>query len=206
MGYCTNCGNEINGEKFCTKCGTRVSSISEPNVYVGGVDKFKKNTFGKLIIGIVIIGIIVAAFFLFAGRSYEALVKDYVDATIKGDAEKCVSLMPKSLIEYIADDEYDGDKEEMIFDLEEHLDNLVEQLEDYDVNVSDISYKITEVVDMDEDDIDDIEDEYRRAKLKIKEGKELKVELKIPIDGEERTESTYIDAVKIGRSWYIIGL
>lgn len=206
MKYCTNCGNELHGEKFCTKCGTKTGIDVAPEVVASMPVKKEKKFIGKLIVVLALLGILSTAFMLLTSRSYEALVKDYVKATINGDAEKIVSLMPDSLVDYIAEKEYEGDKKEMIFDLEDELDSMVEQLEDYGVDLKTISYEILEVEEMDEDEIDDLCDEYRRAELKIKEGKELKVELKIPMDGQERTNSIYIDVVKIGRSWYLIGM
>ena len=206
MKFCANCGNQINGEKFCTKCGASVCSGSESSVHINNANKPKKSVLGKLIVAIAVMGIIVVAFFVLTGRSYEALIKDYVDASIKGDAEKIISLMPDSFIDYIAEEEYDGNKDDMIFDLEDYLDDIVDKIEDYDIDISKISYEIVEVEDMENDDIDDLEDEYRRAKLDIKEGKRLEVELKIPINGKEQTDSIYLDVVKIGRSWYIIDM
>lgn len=206
MKYCTNCGNELHGEKFCTKCGTKTGIDVAPEVVASLPVKKEKKFIGKFIAILVVLGIVITGFMLLTSRSYEALVKDYVKATINGDAEKIVSLMPESLVDYIAEEEYDGDKKEMIYDLEDEFDDMVEQLEDYGVDLKTISYEILEVEEMDEDEIDDLCDEYRRAELKIKEGKELKVELKIPMDGQERTNSIYIDVVKIGRSWYLIGM
>lgn len=206
MKYCTNCGNELHGEKFCTKCGTKIGIDVAPEVVTPLPVKKEKKFLGKFIAILVVFGIVITGFILFTSRSYEGLVKDYVKATINGDAEKIVSLMPDSLVDYIAEEEYDGDKKEMIYDLEDKFDDMVEQLEDYGVDLKTISYEILEVEEMDEDEVDDLCDEYRRAELKIKEGKELKVELKIPMDGQERTNSIYIDVVKIGRSWYLIGM
>lgn len=206
MKYCTNCGNELHGEKFCTKCGTKTGIDVAPEVVTPLSVKKEKKFIGKLIMVLALLGISITAFMLLTSRSYEALVKDYVKATMNEDAEKIVSLMPDSLVDYIAEKEYEGDKKEMIFDLEDELDGMVEQLEDYGVDLKTISYEILEVEEMDEGEIDDLCDEYRRAELKIKEGKELKVELKIPMDEQERTNSIYIDVVKIGRSWYLIGM
>lgn len=205
MKYCTNCGSELHGEKFCTKCGTKTGIDIAPEVVSLPVKK-KKKFLGKFIAFIVLLAVVITGFMLLTSRSYEALVKDYVKATIDEDAKKIISLMPDSLVDYIAKDEYDGDKKEMIYDLEDELADMVGKLEDYGVDLKTISYEILEVEEMDKDEIDDICDKYRRAELKIKEGKELKVELRIPIDGEERTNSIYIDVVKIGRSWYLIGM
>lgn len=206
MKYCTNCGNELHGEKFCTKCGMKTGIDVAPAAVTPLTVKKEKKFLGKFIAILVVLGIVITGFMLLTSRSYEGLVKDYVKATINGDAEKIVSLMPDSLVDYIAEEEYDGDKKEMIYDIEDEFDDMVEQLEDYGVDLKTISYEILEVEEMDEDKIDDLCDEYRRAELKIKEGKELKVELKIPMDGQERTNSIYIDVVKIGRSWYLIGM
>ncbi len=138
--------------------------------------------------------------------SYERVVDTYIQASFEGDAKKILSLMPDSFVDCVVEEEFEGDKEEMIYELEDMLDELVDMLEEYEIDLKTISYEIVYVQDMEFDDIDDIEDEYRKADLDIKEGKEVKVELKIPINGEERTNSMYIDIVKIGTSWYLIGM
>lgn len=204
MKYCTNCGNELHGEKFCVKCGTRTENGVSAEAVTPMTEKKGGRLIGKVIGLIVVVGIIITGAFLLRARSYETVVEDYIQATISGDAEKIISLLPGSLIEYIAEEEYDGDKKEMIYELEDEFDNIYEQLEEYGIDLKTVSYEILETEDMDADEIDDICDEYRRADLKIKEGKEVEVELKIPVDGEERSTSLYMNIVKIGRSWYLI--
>lgn len=204
MEHCTNCGAELHGEQFCINCGAKTGTDVVPEAPAPVPTKKKKNVLGKMIAILVVLGIAITGFMLLTSRSYEALVKDYMKATLKGDGEKIVSLMPESLVEYIAKKEYDGDKKEMIYDLEDSLDDMIEKIEDSGADLKTVSYEIVDVEEMDEDEIDDICDEYRRAELKIKEGKELEVKLKIPKDGQEKTNSVYITVVKIGRSWYLI--
>lgn len=205
MRFCTHCGHELHDENFCTKCGTKTSNDTNSNPLTTICDpKFKKPLF--VFIAIIVFGITILCCVLLSPRSYTELIDDYVTASVEADAEKLISLIPDSLIDYIAEEEFDGDKEEMIYDLEDTLDVFVDQLKDRNVDLKTISYEITEVEEMDEDDIDDLRDEYRRANLKIKEGKKVTIELKIPFDGQEKTRSIYIDTVKIGRVWYLIGM
>lgn len=210
MGFCNNCGNKLNGEKFCTKCGARVDDVNtEPSgtypIFDGHYSNTKnKGLFCKIGLGAGLLVIVIALIFIFSGRSCDGLIDDFVDASLSGDAEKIISLMPESMVDYIAKTEYDGDKEEMIYDLEDNLDRFLDKIDDSGIKTSDISYEIKDSEDMDEDDIADINKEYRRAKLDVKEGKKIDIKVKVQMDGNEMSNTLSVNAVKIGRSWYLL--
>lgn len=48
MAFCTQCGNPLNGEKFCTKCGAKVLDVSQNKNLVGS-SLIKNKNHGKLI-------------------------------------------------------------------------------------------------------------------------------------------------------------
>ncbi len=202
MKYCINCGNQLNGEKFCPKCGAAVETETEKapeSTSVGGNGAIK-----KVILGVAVIAVVVVACVLFSGRSYKKVVKDYMKATIKADSEKLVSLLPDSVVDCIIDDDYDGDRDEMMDDIDDTLDDIDEQLYSYGVKTSDISYKIKDAKDMPNDDIHDLEKEYRKAKIKIKKAKKVEVEITIPQNDKKNSTTVEIGVAKIGRSWYLI--
>lgn len=90
-------------------------------------------------------------------------------------------------------------KKELHYNLEDEFDNMIGQLKYYGGFVKHFLWNIKSWK------MNDICDEYRESELK--KGKQgLNVELKIPMDRQEWTNSIYINVVKIGRSWYLIGM
>lgn len=63
MSYCNNCGNKLNGENFCTKCGARVSDNAHTGnaVYYNSVNKSK----GRILMPVIIICAVLIAVVLF---------------------------------------------------------------------------------------------------------------------------------------------
>lgn len=205
MGFCTNCGNEMNGENFCTKCGTAVQTAPEtPLNTENNAPAPKKNIVGIVIAAVAVLAAVLVAILLLPSRSYKAVVKDYIKAITKADAKKIVSLMPDAMVDYIIEDEYDGDKKEMMAELREELEEMVEEAEDEDINLSKISYKIIDAEDLDADEIDDLEDDFDEVNLKIKKAKRLEVKLKTVVDGKEESEKIYMTVGKVGNSWYML--
>lgn len=201
MRYCINCGNELGDTKFCVKCGTKAADeLPLPNSGIA-----QKKTPAAVIAIILICAIGFGGFWIFGGRSYKSVVKKFMKAVIDGDAEKIVSLMPSSLIDYVAEEEYDGDKEDMISDLADQLEASLDELDENDIKASDISYKIIDEEDMDKDDIKEYKREFRKADLKIKEGKKIEIEVTLPADDDEETYTRDLEVAKIGRSWYLVG-
>lgn len=198
MRFCGKCGTAINSEKFCPSCGAPVNSVNNDSKISANKSFNKKFLFIPIFIIIIIVAL------LTSGRSYNSLIKTYFEASLDGDSEKLISLIPESVVEYIVEEEYDGDKEDFIADLDDTLEYFTDLLDENEIELSDVSYEIIEENTLDEEEINDIEDEYRKCDLKIKEGKEVEFEIKIPIDGDEKTNTGYFNVVKSGRSWYII--
>lgn len=207
--FCSNCGAEMGNEQFCTKCGAKATDdfIVKNYSSANNISKTKNNgkgIFAVLMAIVLICAIGFGAFWIFGGRSYESLVKQYVNASMSGDAEKLIKLIPDTLVDYVVTEEFDGDKKKMIDDIKDSLEDYTDMLSQYGIKASDISYEITNVDDMDDDDIEYYEEEFKGTGLKIKEGKELEIDLKIPVNGTERTGSMDLSAVKKGNTWYLI--
>lgn len=215
MKYCVNCGSEINGTAFCTKCGAKAPEDVNPIPETPVTDPYnpyqppvQKNN-GKIIAiagaAVAAIVVVVVAVSLIAGRGYKSVVKQYMNAMKKGNAKKIVSLMPKKMVKSIADDEYDGDKDEMIEDLDEELEEVISLAEDNGAKMSKMTYKIIDSEDLTgkdlKNEIEEYEDEYG---IKIKKAKEVTVKATMPVDGEKESTKLTIEVVKIGGSWYIV--
>ena len=225
MEFCKNCGNEIKGTKFCTKCGTKVEEAQAPAAIefpagMGGMMPEKKKSKGGLIAIIIaavaVVAIAVLAFLfrdqifgLFGGgkNSPEGVAKAYMEATKDFDAKKIVDLMPDKLVDAIAEEEFDGDKKEMIEKIQDDLDEAKEKAEELGYKISKMKYEIVDVEDVDEEDIEDLNEDLKDEDidLTVKDAKIVEIEASYPVEDEddEKTVSTKLRVIKVGNSWYM---
>lgn len=206
--YCNNCGNEVHGERFCTKCGAPIKTVPSINniqitdVYPTQSKKINKNKF--IAIALVVV-LVFSALFIFKGRSYKATINEYIEASFNADAKKMLSLMPKKMVKKAIEEEFDGDKKECLEEIEETLSSAKDILDTYGLKFKDVSYEIKEVEDMTRDDISEINSDLKEydVDLKAKEGKEVEVKFEIPLSGSTQSGSMDIEVIKIGHSWYL---
>ncbi len=209
MKFCTQCGNQLGDEKFCTKCGAPVpqDNIGE---YVNtssaaGRGKSNKNIMLMAIAAVVLVIVVICVVKIFGG-GYRSVANEYMEAMLDGDAEKIMSLMPDKYIDYIAEERYDGDRDEMTADLQDSLDEAFEEFEEEGVDVSDISYKIVEIRDWDKEDISDYNENFAEEGVGIKfsNAKTVKIEVTVSADGAKETDTDYCLVAKIGGAWYLM--
>ncbi len=169
--------------------------------FVDRLDFFKKLSGNmKIIISVVIILVVSVVIFLFTGRSYEKVIDEYMKAALEGDTKKVMSLMPKESVEFLALDDYEGEKNELFYDVQDKLSSMLSKLEERHIDTAKISYTIvsesnisvdSEISDMNAEGID----------LDVKEAKKVTVKVRVPtVD----PKNIYFPVVKIGRSWYIL--
>lgn len=197
---CISCGSELKvGAKFCAKCGT-ATSLNNLSSQQATKQKPMKTRIIVAIIVLIAISVVV-----FSGRSYKTTLKQYVDATMNGDAKKVVSLMPKEYVEEaIRSGEYDS-KSELINDLDDALKYTTEALKENFGKRWKYSYEIDNVHTYSKDDMDMYfyYFDYGDISKKVDEIKEMEYTITISGDGEEGSASENILLYKIGRSWYI---
>lgn len=171
----------------------------------------KGNKKKKIAVAIVGIAVILAAVLLIknvAGRSYKKTVKIYVKASLSGDAEELIDLMPEEMIDKTFEEEGFLNKEEMAEELEETLEEYLDSLDDYYGKGWKYSYEIVDETDYSISELRelrmDLKEDYD-IRLDIEEAKEVEVELEVTSkDGEtSNTTSMGIDVIKIGNKWYI---
>ncbi len=209
MKFCNQCGNQLNGEKFCTKCGAKVEPdfVQPKTLNMSAASVVTQKKYKWIVAAVAVLAVIVIAVLLFKGRSYKKTVSSFMDATVfDPNAEKVISLLPDKLVDYIIEDDYDGDRDKMIADFEDEYGSMLETLENMEVDLSEASYKITETDDATESEVEEINNDFRDKGIdvEIKESKTVEVELKYTVKGKEQTRTTDIDLGKIGLSWYII--
>lgn len=207
MRYCTNCGNPLNGEKFCTKCGAKVEQVvNQPAAAAAS----KRGGKGVIIaVGAVVLAVIILIL-IFTGRGYKRTVNTMMKSVLNGDYEKLISLIPDELVEETAESQYDGDMDELIKDVEDMfegtLGDVSDTLDSMGISISDIKYEITDEEDYTKEELEDLNEEMQDAGMKkeIKEAKKVEVEISSEVVGKDYNYTVTIDVGKIGRSWYLI--
>lgn len=223
--YCKYCGSKISDTAvFCAECGKKVKKKSAINQDIASKSNLRNNSNNnrkkKKIIGLAVlcIAIIGIGVLIFGGRSYKKVIDVYVKSSMSGKA-KSIEKMYKLLPEEVQDAEeqsymenYSGGKEEMMQELQEEYKEEYDKIEDIYGEGWRYSYKIVgeeeatrkEIREWKEDitNSDEVDVEFNRE---IKEMKYITVEITLQSkDGKtEKTDSTRISVLKIGRSWYL---
>jgi uncharacterized membrane protein YvbJ len=204
MSFCPNCGNQIaDNEQFCAACGTLNPDFNASTNSIPVSDaQFNPQTMqgtnplsdNKKKLGIIVgaVFVVLILLILMPGRGYKSTAKKFAKALETGNAKTIVNLLPESVIKKtIKEGDFKNKKE------------LIEQLEDYIPDYSDMDIKISieEYSKCDKSDLDDIKDMYESNDLK-KPSKAKVVTYSAEVDGEDSGEAD-LTLVKIGKNWYI---
>lgn len=198
---CSSCGAELKeGAKYCAKCGTSTNQTFPATQKTSS--KMRNIPFGVIFAGILIV---VVLNLLFGGRSYKTTIKQYIDATMEGDAKKIVSLMPEEYVEEaIRSGEYEN-KRELINELDDALKSMTELFEESFGKRMRYSHEINSVYTYTKDEMDMYlyHFDYGNISDKVKEIKEIEYSLNISGSGNSGNTSETLLLYKIGRNWYI---
>ncbi len=207
--FCGKCGAKNDDSAvFCAECGAPVQAAAPvapaasdiPANPVGSKPGFTLNNRNIGIIAVAAVAAIVlliTCFFIFGGRSYKAVVKDYFKATEKADAKLMMDLLPDDLIKSVMKEE-DMTKKEMTEELQESLDMLHKYYDEVE-----ISYEIEDTEEFDKDDLKDLKEDYKEYGVKVKDAMIVEVEVTMELDGDERTQTMELVLIKVGGSWYL---
>jgi len=145
-----------------------------------------------------------------SGRSsYEIVVGDLVDAFFKEfDAEKIADLMPEKVVDLMVATNFNGNRKKFIESLQGMLDDYLDEYKDIaEDKLSKLKFNIVNVEDVDKDDVEKMNEEAKKTgfDLKLKEVKNIEIEVTIPSeDGEEEIKTITLQVAKIGNAWYVI--
>ena len=213
--FCGKCGAKNDDSAvFCAECGNRIQAAAPvapaapaanpapaaAPVATGSKPGFTLNTRNIGIIAVAavaVIALLISCFFIFGGRSYKDVVKDYFKATEKADAKLMMELLPDDLIKYVMKEE-DMTKKEMTEDLQDSLDMIHRYYDEVK-----ISYEITDTEDFDKDELKEIKEMYEEIDVKVKDAMIVEVEVTMELDGDERTTTQELTLIKVGGSWYL---
>lgn len=207
--FCGKCGAKNDDSAvFCAECGNRFQAAAPvapadpaaPAAATGSKPGFKLDNrmIGIIaVVGVAVLALIITCFFIFGGRSYKDVVKDYFKAIEKADAKLMIELLPDDLIKSIMKEE-DMTKKEMTEDLQDELDDIHEYYDKVK-----ISYEITDTEEFDKDDLKDLKKEYKEYDVKVKDAMFVEVEVTLEFDGRDITNTMELTLIKVGGSWYL---
>lgn len=221
--YCKNCGNyNDDNASFCLTCGAALQQPQpqqeegyQPAEYPQQYDEPKKKLqiSKPLLFGIiggvaaVALAIILLTTLLGGQHTWKGALNSAFNAVKNFDAEKTVDLAyPGKVLKALKEDDTSkSDLKKQIASSYKSMKNYMDS--DYKKAWKSMSYKIVEVEDMDEDEIEDINDAYSRRydtpDNYVKAGKVVTIEVKLKIDGEYETTETEITMIKCEGKWYV---
>ena len=201
--FCGKCGAKNDDSAvFCAECGARFENAQPaapevPSSTKPGFTLNNRNIGIIAVAAVAVIALIISCFFIFGGRGYKDVVKDYFKAMEKADAKLMMELLPDDVIKY-AMKEDDMTKKEMTEELQEQLDSLHKYYDKIK-----ISYKITGTEEFDKEDLADLKDNYKEIGVKVKDAMSVSVDVTMTLDGREMNNDLELTLIKVGGSWYL---
>ena len=190
---CKKCGTENpDGAKYCSKCGKALNEKSPA----------KKNRENGIVLAVCVIVAVVLLVYTLGGRSYKKTIDTFVTSQFAVDAQSIVELLPEKVVDK-ALEETGYSKTELV---DEANDSLKKQVDSLDQSLGDdwkLSYKMTNVEDVTDDDLDDLKSNYEDINVKVSAAKTVEVEFTLKGDETEVSNSLEISVIKVDRSWYL---
>ena len=190
---CKKCGTENpDGAKYCSKCGKALNEKSTA----------KKNREKGIVLALCVIVAVVLLVYTLGGRSYKKTIDTFVTSQFAVDAQSIVELLPEKVLDKELE-ETGYSKTELV---EETNDSLKKQVDSLDQSLGDdwkLSYKMTNVEDVTDDDLDDLKSNYEDINVKVSAAKTVEVEFTLKGDETEVSNSLEISVIKVDRSWYL---
>lgn len=116
---------------------------------------------------------------------YESVISDFVKSIQDEDGKMLVNAYSETYIDWLLD-QYDVDRDEYIDAIQEYVEVLHDGFEDEVGDNLRLSYKIEEVEDMSEDELEDWKADYRDADMEIDNITAVKeVEVTLIYEGDE---------------------
>ena len=142
---------------------------------------------------------------LFGGRGYKATVKQYVDATMDGNARKIVSLMPADYVRTAVEYGEYRNKADIIDDLQMVLNQTNNTYDEYFGNRWKCEYRIEDTYrySRDEKDLYFYYNDYAGIEDSVLKIMEVTYSFEVSGDGNHSGSTETLLLYRIGRKWYI---
>ena len=190
---CKKCGTENpDGAKYCSKCGKALNEKSTA----------KKNREKGIVLALCVIVAVVLLVYTLGGRSYKKTIDTFVTSQFAVDAQSIVELLPEKVVDK-ALEETGYSKTELVEETNDSLKKQVDYIDQYLGDDWKLSYKMTNVEDVTDDDLDDLKSNYEDINVKVSAAKTVEVEFTLKGDETEVSNSLEISVIKVDRSWYL---
>ena len=212
--FCGACGaKNPDGAAFCQSCGAPLREMQAEAVPQGGsaADSIQSSQRNKMIgIAAVAAAAIVVVFLavnLLGGRGYESTVTKFLDATLDGDAETIISLLPDKMVDQALEElgYHPSDRDQAVEELDAALQSAAGSLKDALGDNLKVSYNVVSAEDLSASKLLELRQSYSVYDIDEDGAKEVDVEMTVTATALDLsgTYTLTVPVVQVGRSWYL---
>ena len=212
--FCGACGaKNPDGAAFCQSCGAPLREMQAEAVPQGGsaADSIQSSQRNKMIgIAAVAAAAIVVVFLavnLLGGRGYESTVTKFLDATLDGDAETIISLLPDKMVDQALEElgYHPSDRDEAVEELNAALQSAAGSLKEALGDNLKVSYNVVSAEDLSASKLLELRQSYSVYDIDVEGAKEVDVEMTVTATALDLsgTYTLTVPVVQVGRSWYL---
>lgn len=212
--FCGACGaKNPDGAAFCQSCGAPLREMQAEAVPQGGsaADSIQSSQRNKMIgiaaVAVAAIVVVFLAFNLLGGRGYESTVTKFLDASLDGDAETIISLLPDKMVDQALEElgYHPSDRDEAVEELNAALQSAAGSLKEALGDNLKVSYNVVSAEDLSASKLLELRQSYSVYDIDVDGAKEVDVEMTVTATALDLsgTYTLTVPVVQVGRSWYL---
>lgn len=212
--FCGACGaKNPDGAAFCQSCGAPLREMQAEAVPQGGsaADSIQSSQRNKMIgiaaVAVAAIVVVFLAFNLLGGRGYESTVTKFLDASLDGDAETIISLLPDEMVDQALEElgYHPSDRDEAVEELNAALQSVAGSLKEALGDNLKVSYNVVSAEDLSASKLLELRQSYSVYDIDVDGAKEVDVEMTVTATALDLsgTYTLTVPVVQVGRSWYL---
>lgn len=212
--FCGACGaKNPDGAAFCQSCGAPLREMQAEAVPQGGsaADSIQSSQRNKMIgiaaVAAAAIVVVFLAFNLLGGRGYEPTVTKFLDASLDGDAETIISLLPDEMVDQALEElgYHPSDRDEAVEELNAALQSAAGSLKEALGDNLKVSYNVVSAEDLSASELLELRQSYSVYDIDVDGAKEVDVEMTVTATALDLsgTYTLTVPVVQVGRSWYL---
>ena len=212
--FCGACGaKNPDGAAFCQSCGAPLREMQAEAVPQGGsaADSIQSSQRNKMIgiaaVAVAAIVVVFLAFNLLGGRGYESTVTKFLDASLDGDAETIISLLPNEMVDQALEElgYHPSDRDEAVEELNAALQSAAGSLKEALGDNLKVSYNVVSAEDLSASELLELRQSYSVYDIDVDGAKEVDVEMTVTATALDLsgTYTLTVPVVQVGRSWYL---
>ena len=212
--FCGACGaKNPDGAAFCQSCGAPLREMQAEAVPQGGsaADSIQSSQRNKMIgiaaVAAAAIVVVFLAFNLLGGRGDESTVTKFLDASLDGDAETIISLLPDKMVDQALEElgYHPSDRDEAVEELNAALQSAAGSLKEALGDNLKVSYNVVSAEDLSASKLLELRQSYSVYDIDVDGAKEVDVEMTVTATALDLsgTYTLTVPVVQVGRSWYL---